>query len=198
MLKEEDAHLLQSVNGPYHPNIEHSRDQYFAKKKEEDRRLLEKKAREYFNNEWIMEKEKELRDLQKKEDAATDEDVKRALQYMLEVTVEALKLKFQKEEVQGLAKPVLLERRKTAVEMRWVSPSQAQRINSIWCPLPYPREEMEDSDEEDLFITPSTASKARGRSSSQKGKSQKRRSQQTSTSVPKRGRITHFFTPSQQ
>ena len=60
MLKEEDAHLLQSVNGPYHPNIEHSRDQYFAKKKEEDRRVLEKKAREYFNNEWIMEKEKEL------------------------------------------------------------------------------------------------------------------------------------------
>ena len=28
MLKEEDAHLLQSVNGPYHPNIECSRDQY--------------------------------------------------------------------------------------------------------------------------------------------------------------------------
>ena len=65
---------------------------------------------------------------------------------MLEVTVEALKLKFQKEEVQGLAKLVLLERRKKAVEMRWVSPSQAQRINRIWCPLPYPREEMEDSD----------------------------------------------------
>ena len=65
---------------------------------------------------------------------------------MLEVTVEALKLKFQKEEVQGLAKLVLLERRKKAVEMQWVSPSQAQRINSIWCPLPYPCEEMEDND----------------------------------------------------
>ena len=39
-----------------------------------------------------MEKEKELRDLQKKEGAATDEDVKRAFHYMLEVTVEALKL----------------------------------------------------------------------------------------------------------
>ena len=33
MLKEEDAHLLQSVNGPYHPNIEHSRDQYFARRR---------------------------------------------------------------------------------------------------------------------------------------------------------------------
>lgn len=193
ILKEEDAHLLQSVNGPYHPNIERSRDQYFARKKEEDQRTLEKKAREYFNNEWIMEEEKELRDPQSKEDAATDEDVKRALQYMLEVTVEALKLRFQKEKVQGLAKLVLLERRKRAVEMPWVFPSQAQRINSIWCPLPYPCEEMEDSDEEELFITPSTASTAHSRSSSQK-----RRSQQTSTSVPKRGRITHFFTPSQQ
>ena len=91
--------MLQSVNGPYHPNIEHSQDQYFAKKKEEDQRLLEKKTREYFNNECIMEKEKELRDLQKREDAATDEDVKCALQYMLEVTVKTLKLQFQKEEV---------------------------------------------------------------------------------------------------
>ena len=79
MLNEGDAHLLQSVNGPYHPNIERSRDQYFARKKQEDQRMPEKKAREFFNNGWIMEKERELRDLQGKEDTATDEDVKRAL-----------------------------------------------------------------------------------------------------------------------
>ena len=144
-----------------------------------------------------MEKEKELRDLQRKEDAATDEDVKRALHYTLEVTVEALKLKFKKEEVHGLAKLVLLERRKKPVEMQWVSPSQAQRINSIWCPLPYPCEEVEDDDDEDL-MTLSTTPKAYGRSCTQKRKSQKRRSEQTSTPVPKRGRITHFFRPSQQ
>ena len=77
MMKEEDAHLLESITGPYHPNIERSREEYFARKKEEDQRMLEKKAREYVNNEWVMEKEKELRDLQKNEDAATDEDVKR-------------------------------------------------------------------------------------------------------------------------
>jgi len=82
MLKEEDTHSLQSVNGPYHPNIERSREQYFVRKKDEDQRMLVKKAHEYFNNEWIMEKEKVLRDLQKKEHAETDEDVKRALQYM--------------------------------------------------------------------------------------------------------------------
>ena len=198
MMKEEDAHLLESINRPYHPNIDRSREEYFARKKEEDQRMLEKKAREYFNNEWVMEKEKELQDLQRKEDAATDEDVKRVFHYMLEVTVEALKLKFKKEEVHGLAKLVLLERRKKAVEMHWVSPSQAQRINSIWCPLPYPCEEIEDDYDEDLFMTLSTTPKAYGRSCTQKRKSQKRRSEQTSTPVPKRGRITHFFRPSQQ
>ena len=107
MTREEDAPLLKSINGPYHPNIERSREGYFVRKK----------AREYFSIEWVMEKEKELRDLQGKEDAATDEDVRRALQHMLEVTVEALKLKFKKDEVQGLAKLVLLEQRKKAVEM---------------------------------------------------------------------------------
>jgi len=117
---------------------------------------------------------------------------------MKEVTVEALKLKFHKEEVSELVKLVLLERRKKAVEMKWVSSSQAQCINSIWCPLPYPCEEVEDEEEENLFITPSRAPKAHSRSSSQKQKSQKRRSEQTSTPMPKRGRITHFFTPSQE
>jgi len=66
MLKEEDAHLLQLVNGAYHPNIEHCQDQYFAKKEKEDQQMLQKKAREYFNNKWIMEKEKQLQYLQKK------------------------------------------------------------------------------------------------------------------------------------
>ena len=114
MIREEDAHLLESVNGPYHPNIERSREEYFAKKRQEDPRILEKKAFEYFNDQWVMEKEKELRQLQKKEDAAKDEQVKRALHYMMEVTSEALKLKFQKEEVSGPAKLELLERGKNS------------------------------------------------------------------------------------
>ena len=111
---------------------------------------------------------------------------------MMEVTAEALKLKFQKEEVPGLAKLVLLQRRKKAVEMQRVSPTQAERITSIWCPLPYPRE-IEDDDEQ-LFITPSTAPRAHSLSSAPKRSYQKRRSQPpTSTPMPKRGRITHFF-----
>ena len=66
MLKKEDTYLLQSVKGPYHPNRDLSRDQYFSGKKQEDQRILEKKGREYFNNRWIVEKNRELRDLQKK------------------------------------------------------------------------------------------------------------------------------------
>ena len=60
MIREENAHLLESVNGPYHPNIERSREEYVAKKRQEDNRILEKKAREYLNDQWVMEKEKEL------------------------------------------------------------------------------------------------------------------------------------------
>ena len=135
IMREDDVPLLQSVSSAYHPNIESSSEEYFAKKTEEEQRMLEKKAREYYNNDWIMAKKMELRAHQSKEDAATDEDTKRALLYMMEVTAEALKLKFQKEEVPGLAKLVLLQRRKKAVEMQWVSPTQAAASGS---PLPIP------------------------------------------------------------
>ena len=40
MIREEDSHLLESVNGPYHPNIERSREEYLAKKRQEGRRVL--------------------------------------------------------------------------------------------------------------------------------------------------------------
>lgn len=97
--------------------------------------MLEKKAREYYNNDWIMAKKMELRDNQSKEDAATDEDTKRALLYIMEVTAQALKFKFQKEEVPGLSKSVLLQRRKKAVEMQSVSPTQAAASGA---PFPIP------------------------------------------------------------
>lgn len=73
MLREEDAHLLQSVDGPYHPNIEKTREEYFAKKKAEEERALKEKAQSYYEDEWVMAKEKEF---QRKEDAATDPDTK--------------------------------------------------------------------------------------------------------------------------
>lgn len=41
MMQEEDAHLLESVEGPYHPNIERYRAEYFSMKKQEEERMLE-------------------------------------------------------------------------------------------------------------------------------------------------------------
>ena len=52
----------------------------------------------------------------------------------------------------------------------------------------------DDDDDEQLFITPSTAPRAHSLSSAPKRSHQKRRSQPpTSSPMPKRGRITHFF-----
>ena len=40
MIQEEDAHLLEmAVEGPYHPRIECSREEYFVNKKEKSRRI---------------------------------------------------------------------------------------------------------------------------------------------------------------
>ena len=103
-----------------------------------------------------MTKEKELQDLQRKEDAATDPDTKRALANVMEVAVDALKGRSQREDVPGLKKYVLLERRRVAIELGWCSRDQAATIQSIWCPLPYPREQESDEDQE-MFITQSTA-----------------------------------------
>ena len=57
----------------------------------------------------------------------------------------------------------------------------------------------DEDDDEQLFITPSTAPRAYSLSSAPKRSYQKRRSQPpTSSPMPKRGRITHLFSLSQQ
>ena len=120
-MKEKDSDLLQLVDGPYHPNLERTREQYFAKKKAEEERQLAEKARIYYQDELVLRKEKELQDLQKQDDPSTDPETKRALQYMLEVAVDTLKSRFQREEVPGLKQHVLLERRRKAVQLKWCS-----------------------------------------------------------------------------
>lgn len=203
MMREEHAHLLDSIEGPFHPEIERSRNDYFARKKEEQQRSLEEKAHAYYEDEWVLAKEKELQDLQKREEAATDVQVKRAIEYMLTLTSDALKAKFQREEVPGLSKLVLLARKKKAVEMKWLSPQQAERVNSIWCPLPYPSHDVEEEDdweEQQLFVTPSTTSSSWRRSQTPRT-APKRRSRKTgesSSQTPKMAKITHFFSASQK
>ena len=202
MIREEDAHLLETVEGPYHPRIERSREEYFAKKKEEEQKNLQDKASKYYENEWVWAKEKELRQLQEQEESARDEDVQRAVHYMIGVTVEALKLNFKRDESPGLSRLVIMERKRRAMDMKWISRDQTELVTSVWEPMPYPFNGEEcESDDQDIFITPSSSQtptqKSTSQNVSQRGKSRKRPSQ-TSTPVPKKGRITSFFKPSQQ
>ena len=132
------------MDGLNHPNIERTREQYSAKKKAEEERQLAEKARAYYQDEWLLGKEKELQDLQKQEDASTDPDTKCTLQYIIEVAVDALKSRFQQEEVPGLKQHVLLERRKKAVQLKWCSDEEGKLICSIWCPMPFPSDVLHD------------------------------------------------------
>ncbi|XP_078383761.1 uncharacterized protein LOC144666234 isoform X2 [Oculina patagonica] len=196
MLREEDANLLESVDGPYHPNIEKTREEYFANKRAEEERALEERAQKYYEDEWVIAKEKELQDLQTKEDTATDQDTKRALAYVMQVAVDALKGRFMKEDVPRLKKYVLMERKRVAVELGWCSRDQAATIQSIWCPLPYPREQ---ESEEDLYITQSSQpSTSRAPSQYSHRRNSKKRRASQSSQVAKRGQITHFFKPTQE
>ena len=95
-----------------------------------EQRNLHGKVSKYFENAWVWEKEKELRQLQEQEETATDLDVKRALHYMIGFAVEALKLNFKRDELPALARLVIMERRKRAVEMKWISREEAERVTS--------------------------------------------------------------------
>ena len=129
MMKEEDSDLLQSVD---HPNIERTREQYFAKKKAEEERQLAEKARIYYQDEWVLGKEKELQDLKKQEDTSTDPEPKHTLQYMIKVEVDALKSRFQQEEVSGRKQHIFQERRRKAVQLKWCSNKEAKlQYNTI-------------------------------------------------------------------
>ena len=147
-MKEKDSDLLQSVDGPCHPKLERTREQYFAKKKAKEERQLAEKARIYYQDELVLGKEKELQDLQKQDDPTTDPQTKRALQYMLEVAVDEFKSRFQREEVPGLKQHVLLERRRNAVQLKWCSDEEAKLIRSTWCPLPFPSDVLHDDGSE--------------------------------------------------
>ena len=128
MLREEDAHLLRSpsMDRTMGTSIRPERPEYFAKKKAEEDRALKEKAQSYIEDEWVMAKEKELQDLQRKEDAATDPDTKRALAYLKEVAVDALKGRFQREDIPGLKKYMLLERIRVVIELGWCSCDQSR------------------------------------------------------------------------
>ena len=128
-----------------------------------------------------------------------DDDIKRAIHYMIGVTVEALKLNFKRHELPGLLRLVIMERRKRARERKWIFREQAERVTSVWAPMPYPFDGQESHDQE-IFITPSSSQTSTPRSTSQtvQRRRSRKRPSQTSTPVSKKGRITNFFQPSQK
>ena len=105
------------MRGPYHLTIECSKKEYFAEKKEEENKILGEKAASYYENEGVWEKEKGLRQLQEREEAEKEEEVKRASRYMIGVSTETLKLHFKQGDLPGLSKLVIEERKKRAMAM---------------------------------------------------------------------------------
>lgn len=61
---------------------------------------------------------------------------------MIEVAIDALKSRFQQEEVLGLKQQVLLERRRKVVQLKWCS--KVKSIHNIWCSLPFPSDVLHD------------------------------------------------------
>lgn len=120
---------------------------------------------------------------------------------MIGVTVEALKLNFKRDELPGLSRLVIMERKRRAMDMKWLSWEQAELVTSVKEPMPYPFDGEEcECDDQDIFITPSSQTpiqKSTRQKVFQRGESRKRPSR-TGTPVSKKGRMTNFIKPGQQ
>ena len=103
-------------------------------------------------------KEKELRQLQEHDETARDSDVKRAVHDMTGVTVEALKLNFKRDQLPGLSRIAIMERKKRTMDVKWISREQAECVTSAWEPMPYPFDGQEfEYDDQNIFIIPSSS-----------------------------------------
>lgn len=111
MMRQEDAHLLETVEGSYHSTIERLREDYFEKNKEEQTILEEKTAKYPLRERMGGEKEKLLQ-LQELEKGAKEEEVKCALHH---------KLHLGREDLPVVSKLIITERKKRAIDMTWLS-----------------------------------------------------------------------------
>ena len=68
--------------------------------------------------------------------------------------MEALKLNFKRDELPGLSRLVTMERKKRAMDMKWLSREQAELVTSVWEPMPYPfdGEECECDDQQTILV----------------------------------------------
>jgi len=51
---------------------------------------------------------------------------------MIRVSVGALKLNFKRDELPGLSRLVIMGRMKRAMERKWISREQADKVTSVW------------------------------------------------------------------
>lgn len=75
-------------------------------------------------------------------------------------------MNFKRDELPGLSRLVIMERRKRAMERKWISRQQAEKVTSVWAPMPYPFDGQE-SDDQEIFITPSSSQTSTPRSTCQ-------------------------------
>ena len=86
-----------------------------------------------------------------------------------------------------------MERRKGAMERKWISREQSEKLTSVWPPMPYTFDGQE-SDDQEILITQSSSQTSTPRNTSQTVQRGSRKlPSQTSIPVPKKGRKTIFF-----
>ena len=164
------------------------------------------KARLAFAGTWLRSTEKDLDECVEKYGRTDDPYMRSSLVAYQEVLSDKLKVHHQNLGTFNTDEAVS-ERRRVCVELGILREADQFMVNNVTEPLPRPTDEQgvteaeagSKDDDEQLFITPSTTPRAHSLSSAPKRTYHKRRSQPlTSTPMPKRGRITHFFSPSQQ
>lgn len=159
------------------------------------------RAKEAFQTPWLQETETELQDCTRKlNHSALSQETRASTEAYRELLQD--KLKNFHNNLGTIGCEFALEQRKRwCVSQGLLRKEERDRVANLFQSLPT-GEETEDDEEEALFITQSTPATPRVHShpSSQRTTSKKRRSKkQTNTSqVPKKGRITDFYTRSQQ
>lgn len=103
--------------------------------------------------------EKELRQLQEQQEIERDYDVKRAVYYMIEVTVDAQKLNFKRDELPGLSRLVIMEGKKEKsngyeLDFQVAGRTCYERMGTHAILIRWRRMER---DNQDVFITPSSS-----------------------------------------
>ena len=141
---EEEAR--QFIKDPFHelPSPIYERHMEFVarereKEREDEENTEIKKARSIYQNPWLQKKEKEMGDLVKKAEESQDEEIKRTLETLIQITENKIKLFHEKNET--INQPIVLkERKKYCLAEGLLTEEAAVEVGNIYVRLP-PHEE---------------------------------------------------------